>query len=529
MTKTKTTKTELTESAKAVYDRLTPERESYITRAVSCASFTIPSLFPDESDNSSTDYETPMQSVGARGVNNLSAKLLLALLPPNSPFFKLSINAKTMAKLLEMGTEVKQKSEQALMQQEQQILKYIENRQIRVTVKEGLNQLIVAGNCLMYLPPKEGGAKLYRLNNYVVQRDALGRIIQIVACDNLSFATVPREVQTLIMSDGVQRKPEEVVIIYTHVYLDDTGNFKSYQEVEEHIIPGSEQSYPLEKTPWIPMRMVKIDGESYGRSYVEEYLGDLKTLDGLQEAILNYSAIASHILYLCNPNGITQAKRLAKASTGAFVSGRKQDIEILQLEKSHDMGIVKQTIDAIEARISFAFMLNSAVQRSGERVTAEEIRYVAGELEDVLGGTYSILSQELQLPLVRRLMVQLQAQGEIPDLPEGTVEPTITTGLEALGRGHDLNKLQMFKQAVADIPGAMEEIHLNAWLLMFATSLGIDTIGLFKTPEEKQQEQQQAQQAQMMQSVAPNIAKGAVDGLNQQQQQLAQGAEQPQQ
>lgn len=68
------------------------------------------------------------------------------------------------------------------------------------------------------------------------------------------------------------------------------------------------------------------------------------------------------------------------------------------------MQIAKMTADAIESRLSYAFMLNSAVQRSGERVTAEEIRYVANELEDTLGGIYSILSQELQLPLANTLL-----------------------------------------------------------------------------------------------------------------------------
>ncbi|UZT50437.1 head-to-tail connector protein [Enterobacter phage 04_vB_Eclo_IJM] len=34
--------------------------------------------------------------------------------------------------------------------------------------------------------------------------------------------------------------------------------------------------------------------------------------------------------------------------------------------------------DAIEQRLGWAFLLNSAVQRNAERVTAEEIRYVAG-------------------------------------------------------------------------------------------------------------------------------------------------------
>ena len=39
-------------------------------------------------------------------------------------------------------------------------------------------------------------------------------------------------------------------------------------------------------------------------------------------------------------------------------------------------------------------MLQSSVQRDAERVTTEEIRYLAGELEDTLSGIYSILSQD---------------------------------------------------------------------------------------------------------------------------------------
>lgn len=77
--------------------------------------------------------------------------------------------------------------------------------------------------------------------------------------------------------------------------------------------------------------------------------------------------------------------------------------------------------------------------------SAEEIRYVAGELEDTLGGVYSILSQELQLPLVRCLLSQLEASGTLTEIPEGLLEePQITTGMEALGRGQDLSKLEYF-------------------------------------------------------------------------------------
>lgn len=108
-------------------------------------------------------------------------------------------------------------------------------------------------------------------------------------------------------------------------------------------------------------------------------------------------------------------------------------------------------------------------------------------------------------------MTQLMSVGEIPDLPDGTVAPSITTGLEALGRGHDLNKLSMFLEYAQKIPEAAAHLKMDNVLLMIATSLGLDTTGLVKTPEELQAEQQAAMQAQMIQAATPNLAKGFAD------------------
>lgn len=162
----------------------------------------------------------------------------------------------------------------------------------------------------------------------------------------------------------------------------------------------------------------------------------------------------------------------------------------MQLEKQADFTVAKAVSDQIESRLAFAFMLNSAVQRTGERVTAEEIRYVASELEDTLGGVYSILSQELQLPLVRVLLKQLQATQQIPELPKEAVEPTISTGLEAIGRGQDLDKLERCIEAWAALaPMAQDpDINLSVVKLRIANAIGIDTSGLLKTDEQKQKE-----------------------------------------
>ena len=180
------------------------------------------------------------------------------------------------------------------------------------------------------------------------------------------------------------------------------------------------------------------------------------------------------------------------------------------------MQVSLQYVQSLEQRLGYVFMLQSAVQRRAERVTAEEIRYLAGELEDTLGGTYSILSQELQLPLVRRIMAQLESMGEIPTLPEKTVEPTITTGLEAIGRGHDLNKLLTLKDIIASTPGSENCLKTNNFIAMCATALGIDTEGLLKTDEEIMQEQQQAMMMQMAQQAASPLAQGFVNANTEQ-------------
>ena len=482
------------QGAKKTYNRLKNDRQPYIQRAVDCAKVTIPSLFPEENDDKSKNYDTPYQSVGARGINNLASKLILALMPPNSPFFRLGMSDEVLSEYMAQGQEdTKAQVEQALMQIENRIMKYIESNQIRVTVLEALKQSIVAGNAMLFLPPAEGGIKMYRLSNYVIQRDGLGNVIQIVTLDKVAYSTLDVTVQNLIKTD---KKPEDLIEVYTHVCRSG-DQFLAYQEVEDTPIQGSQQSYPVLKTPYLPIRMVKMDGESYGRSFVEEYLGDLNSLENLSKAIFKLSTIAANIYFLVNPNGVTRAKKLENATSGDFIPGRIEDIGVLQLEKYYDFNTAKQTADAIEARLSYAFLLSSVVQRNAERVTAEEVRTVAGELEDTLGGVYSILSQELQLPLVRRIMNQLQSTGEVPNLPEGTVEPTITTGLDALGRGHDLEKYATVLNLVSQIPNAQAMINWNVMLLNMFTGAGVETEGLVKTQQQIEEEQQMAMGQEM--------------------------------
>lgn len=500
------------ETAKSRYAKLEGDRRPYTDRAEKCAKYTIPMAFPKDTDSASTNYETPYQSIGARGVNNLTSKLMLALFPPNAPFFRLALGDDILNALGD-DSATKQQWEEALSKLERKITAYMETHQIRTTASEALLQLVIAGNVCVFLPPAEGGMRIYRLNSYVVSRDGIGNVLEIIAKESVAYGALPPEAQSAIGEAGAV-DADRAYDVYTHTYLEGDV-YKSYQEVEGAIIKGSEQEYPKDKSPWIPLRLKKMDGESYGRSFVDEYLGDLKVLEALSKSVAQVAAVASNILYLVNPNAVTRISELSKAKSGDFIRGKIEDIQILQVNKTSDLQITENAIQSIEGRLSYAFLLNSAVQRNAERVTAEEIRYVANELEDTVGSIYSILSQEFQLPLVKRFMIQMTREGAIPDLPQGSkgVEPLIVTGIEALGRGHDLTKLDTFIRYAQVFPEAFQtSVKQGEILRQIATALGIDSSSVVKTDEEVQQEQQQQMQMQMAQQAIPQVAKGAMQG-----------------
>jgi hypothetical protein len=482
-----------------------------LDRARDCAELTIPSLLTRDGHSEASYLPTPWQGIGARGVNNLASKLLLALLPPNAPFFRLSIDDFALEQLTQQEG-MRAKVEEGLNRIERSVMNEIEANAVRVGGFEALKQLLVTGNVLIYLPT-EGGVRVFRMDRFVVRRDPMGNVLDIVTKETVSPEALDDEAKEIALgNDTAEKVRDKSVDLFTHIYREG-DKWKVYQEIKGVRITSTEGSYPLDKSPWIPVRFTKIDGEDYGRGYVEEYLGDLKSLEGLTQSIVEGSAAAAKVLFLVNPNGVTDMADLAEAENGAFREGVSTDVSTLQLQKYNDFRVALETAQQINERLSFAFLLNSAVQRSGERVTAEEIRYMANELESALGGIYSILSQEFQLPLVKRLMFQMERQKRLPSLPDGTVQPVIVTGLEALGRGNDLTKLQMFFEAAAMIAQLPPEINKSDALMRTGSSLGIDMKGLVKSPEELQAEMEAAQQQQMMamameQGIAPAIQAG---------------------
>lgn len=495
------------------------KRTTMLDRARKCAELTIPYLLPPEGHNENDPLTTPYQSLGARCVNNLASKLLLTLLPPNSPFFKLSIPDSLITELTQQLGEqgFKTQVEYKMGQIERSIASYIEQNGIRVPFFKALKLLISTGNALCYLP-SEGGMRVFRFDQYVVQRDPMGNVVEIVVKEEVSPKVLSKDIQDIIekLPGDVDSRPDDAiktVELYTKIQLEE-DNWTVEQEVAGTAIPESKGTYTKDNFPWMPLRWSESEGDNYGRGYVEEYLGDFISLEDLSKALVEGASASARVLFLVDPNGTTDIRDLVRADNGGFVSGKIDNVEALQVQKFNDFKVAYEQASKLETRLSYAFLLNSSVQRQAERVTAEEIRFVASELEDALGGIYSLLTQEFQLPMVKRVMSQMSSHSELPKFPKGMVKPIITTGLEALGRGHDLNKLQTFLGAIQ--PMAQEVlpyINVGDLITRIGTSLGIDMQGLIKTEQEVQQATQQNQMMQMAQGAAPGVASEATKGI----------------
>ena len=170
------------------YQKLEIERETYLERARESAELTIPHLYPMKGYNANTEYSTPYQSVGSRGVMNLASKLMLALFPPQAPFFRIDVD-ELVYKSIEGDPQQKKVIEQGLAKIEKSVMDNIEVQNDRVAVYEALKHLIVCGNVLLHLT--DTGLRTYRLENYVVKRDPQGHVMKIIIKESVVSDSLP--------------------------------------------------------------------------------------------------------------------------------------------------------------------------------------------------------------------------------------------------------------------------------------------------------------------------------------------------
>ena len=486
--------------ARERYSQLSSGRTQFLDTAVECSELTLPYLVrKDDNSKGKKTLLQPYQSVGAKAVVTLAAKLMLATLPPQTAFFKLQVRDDKLGETLD--PQMRSELDLSFSKIERLIMDYIAASSDRVVVHQALKHLIVSGNALIFMG--KDGLKHYPLNRYVVERDGNGNVIEIVTKELVSrkvlgIAPPPNEKPT-----GEYGADEDDAEVYTCVKMDDSsGNWRWHQEVDDLILEGSQSSAPKKASPWLVLRFNTVDGEDYGRGRVEEFIGDLRSLEGLSQALVEGASVASKVIFLVSPSATTKPGTLAKAGNGAIIQGRPEDVGVVQVGKTADFATAANLAATIERRILEAFLVMNI--RNAERVTAEEVRLTQLELEQSLGGLFSLLTVEFLVPYLNRTLLILQRANQIPRLPKDVVRPKIVAGINSLGRGQDNESLTRFMATIAETLGPealIQFIDPSEAIKRLAAAQGIDVLNLVKSQEQLDQEKAMLQRDSAQQSI----------------------------
>jgi hypothetical protein len=512
------------QTAASRYARLSSDRTIFLDTARDCAALSIPHLLTPTGSMNGQKLPTPWQSVGAKGVNVMASKLMLSLFPVNTTFFKLQINDGKLTSNPEIDAKVRSEIDLSLAKMERVVMQSIAESQDRVILHQAMKHLIVTGNALVFMGSK--GIKLYPLDRYVVVRDGEGQPIEVITVEAVDRQFLPKELQTsdkknvnaVDDTSGTAAVADISVgegeaVVYTWAKLIN-NQWVWKQEVDGEVVPNSLSKAPKEITPWLPLRFNVVDGEDYGRGRIEEYLGDLRSLEGLMQAMVEGSAAAAKVVFLVSPSATVKPSLLAKAGNGAIIQGREGDVVAVQVQKQADFSTAYQMITQLNQRLSEAFLILTV--RQSERTTAEEIRATQQELNEQLGGIYGNLTVELLRPYLNRKLSVLQRSGEVPKLPKGIVFPTVVAGLEGVGRGQDRESLMMFLQTVSQSLGPeimMKFINPDEAVKRLAAAQGIDILNLVKTQEQQNAEMKQMQRQQALQSLTEQVGQFASSPL----------------
>lgn len=412
------------------YSELDKDRGATIDRANLCSELTIPYLFMEEGSTAADDLTRRyVQGYGAKLVNHLVGKFALSILPPSQPFYRLSATEEAMAEISQGDENARFEIEKILSIKEESILRYINKSKFRVSLYPALRISMVTGDSLIE-KVDDNKFRVLNMKNYVVKRDGAGKILEIIIKEMLPFESIPEDIRSQIKEEDKEEKHE----LYTYVKLTG-GKYTRHQEINDDIVTGSETQLKKLSKNFISLRWNEVDGEDYGRGFVEENLGTFIDLEKQLKVISQSSVLSSKTVYTVNPNGMTKYKDFVEAANGDAIIGTEHDIGTIKTQKDADMRTTHMLIQDYKKELSEAFLNASASIRDAERVTKHEVQMVASELEAAFGGIYTSIAENIQVPLIENGMQELKIDGG------DDVDVIITAGVEALGRNIEMSKI----------------------------------------------------------------------------------------
>lgn len=492
------------------FKTLDGRRQYRIDLARKCSSLTIPSVLPPRGWTEDAILPQPYSSIASRGVTAMASRMLSALMPLNdTPFFKFS---------LKNGAEPTPEIKSYLETLSYQVYNKIIANNLREIVFQALQHLIIVGD-VMTIMDDDFNYRNLRIDQYVIQRSVEGKVIEII---NLEYLPIdPTDEYGELVGTGNIEYRRGYKTIYCQYLLDEDGKtwYARKEDEEGQLIMEGEYSI----LPIIPLRWYGIVGENYGRSHCEDILGDLSSLENYTQSHIEGMAASSTFWMGVDPAGLTELDDIASASNGTFVPAKATDVFCLSPAQtlSPQISATSAAVQEMRREVAEAFLMTSGAIPSGDRVTATAVRMIGSELETVLGGAFSAIARDLMEPIVKRAVFVMLNNGDMDERmyeqffeKDGTLSVEIITGLQALSRDSDLQKLMQMGEMVRNLPPqALQTFRWDAYSKALISSLGFDPRMWVKSEQEIAQEQQMMQQQQMQANIQQQAGNAISNGL----------------
>ena len=491
------------------FQTLDGNRSGKMYRSRSCSALTIPMLLPPEGWDDHRALPQPYSSVSSRGVTSLSSRILSALIPLNdAPFFQFGMVD---------GSEAPHEVDAYLETLSYQVYRKLISTNLRETVYQALQSLIVVGDSLIIMDT-DYFFTTYRLDQYVVQRDVMGEVMEVL---HLEYESIdPDDIR--FQGGDIEYRDGFRTLVCQYLYNKE-HNVWHYSKEDSKGNVESTGEYLV--CPFAVLRWTGMTGENYGRSHCEDILGDILSLEAFTKAQIEGLAAASTFWIGIDPSGVTEVDDIASRRNGSFVSARQPDVFTISPAATmvSQVQAASNAVEAMRREVGQAFLSTGQAIPSGDRVTATAVRMIGSELETILGGAFSSIARTLMEPLVKRCLVQMLDNGLLdPTLGEqffdedSTLSVDIITGLQALSRDTDLQKLMQMGDMVRNLPPeAIATFKWDAYASQLISSLGFDPRMWVKDPEVIKQEQAEMQQQQMQMQTKGAMGNAAANAAGQ--------------
>jgi hypothetical protein len=477
-------------------------------RCENYASLTVPKLcLPDGYQPDTTDEAHDWQSFGAQAVNHVTNKVMFALFNPSRPWMLLEPGARSQAELAaaNIGPEDVKSGLAAI---ERRAVRSLDQSAQRPKLYTAVRHLIVTGNVLLDLSGDE--ARVLGLRYYCVKRTQAGALHTLVIRESLLFDELATDVQEACMDKRVD--DETTVEYFKLIRRQPNGDYLLTQWIDDRQLPQQfNGKWPEDELPYHVLTWDLADESDYGTGLIEEYCGDLQALSQMGQAWQEGAILGMEFRWLAAQTGMTSAEDIRKSKNGDVIPGSPQDVSVLQGGNPQAVAVAQAGMEHLEQRLARGFLLLSALTRDAERVTAEEIRLTAQELETAYGGVYSNLALTLQLPVSRWLLRRIDA-----DIKGMDIELSVITGLDALSRQADLESLVRALDILGRItqlpPALQARLKFDALAKHVGVGTGVDLAPFLKTDAEVESDQAQAIESQAIGTTLNAAGEAAAQG-----------------